>query len=79
MVRDAAIACAGDIVMPDFIVAAALADGTLVEILGRFAPEGFALFAVYPKHRQSPLRVRAFSDFLVECLGRAACPTIALW
>lgn len=66
MLRDAAIAGLGLIVLPDFIVAAALADGRLVEVLEDFRPASFAAYAVYPQHRQSSLLVRAFSDFLVE-------------
>ena len=67
MLRDAAIAGLGLISLPDFIVAAALADGRLVAVLEAFRPEGFSVYAVYPQHRQSSLLVRAFSDFLVEC------------
>lgn len=67
MLRDAAIAGLGLTTLPDFIVAAALADGRLLPVLEAFRPEGFAVHAVYPQHRQSSLLVRAFSDFLVEC------------
>lgn len=66
MLRDAAIAGLGMVSLPDFIVADALADGRLVEVLQAFRPEGFTVHAVYPQHRQSSLLVRAFSDFLVE-------------
>ena len=52
--------------MPDFIVAAALADGRLEELLETCRCEGLTVYAVYPQHRQSSLLVRAFSDFLVE-------------
>lgn len=66
MLRDAAIAGMGIINLPDFIVAAALAEGRLIEVLEAFRPAGFTVYAVYPQHRQSSLLVRAFSDFLVE-------------
>jgi len=69
ILRDAAIAGLGLIVMPDFIVSAALADGRLVEVLENFRPEGFTVYAVYPQHRQASLLVRVFSDFLVEQFG----------
>ena len=72
MLRDAAIAGLGIIVMPDFIVAAALADGRLVEVLETFRCEGLTMYAVYPQHRESSLLVRAFSDFLVERFGEHA-------
>ena len=67
MLRDAAIAGLGVVSLPDFIVAAALADGRLVAVLQAFRPEGFIVHAVYPQHRKSSLLVSAFSDFLVEC------------
>jgi DNA-binding transcriptional LysR family regulator len=66
MLREAAIAGLGIVNLPDFIVAQALADGRLVEMLEDFRPEGFTVHAVYPQHRQTSLLVRAFSDFLVE-------------
>ncbi|HET9032839.1 MAG TPA: LysR substrate-binding domain-containing protein [Dokdonella sp.] len=66
MLRDAAIAGLGLTILPDFIIAAALADGRLVEVLEPFRPEAFTVHAVYPQHRQLSLLVRAFSDFLVE-------------
>lgn len=66
MLREAAIAGLGIVNLPDFIVAQALTDGRLVEMLEDFRPEGFTVHAVYPQHRQTSLLVRAFSDFLVE-------------
>ncbi|KAA0910450.1 LysR family transcriptional regulator [Pusillimonas sp. ANT_WB101] len=66
MLRDAAVAGLGLTILPDFIVAGALAEGRLVEVLEAFRPEGFTLYAVYPQHRQSSLVVRAFTEFLVE-------------
>ncbi len=71
MLRDAAIAGLGLTVLPDFIVATALAQGRLVEVLQAFRPQGLTVYAVYPQHRQSSLLVRAFSDFLVECFREA--------
>lgn len=72
MLRDAAIEGMGIVSLPDFIVAAALADGRLVEVLKAFRPEGVTVYAVYPQHRQSSLLVRAFSDFLVERFAAGA-------
>lgn len=71
MLRDAAISGLGIVTLPDFIVAAALADGRLVEILETFRPAGYTAYAVYPQHRQSSLLIRAFSDFLIECFQEA--------
>jgi DNA-binding transcriptional LysR family regulator len=66
MLRDAAVAGLGIVSLPDFIVAAALADGRLVPVLDACRPEAFNVYAVCPQHRQSSLLVRAFSDFLAE-------------
>ena len=66
MLRDAAMAGLGIVSLPDFIVAAALADRRLVPVLDKFRPEGINVHVVYPQHRQSSLLVRAFSDFLAE-------------
>ena len=66
MLCHAAIQNMGITQLPDFIVATALADGRLREVLATFRPDGFNVYAVYPQHRQSSLLVRAFSDFLVE-------------
>lgn len=71
MLRDAALAGLGLTVLPDFIVAPALADGRLVEVLEAFRPEGFTVYAVYAQHRQSSLLVRTFSDFLVASFRAA--------
>ena len=69
MLRDAAIAGLGVIALPEFIIAAALADRRLAEILQGFRPEAFAAYAIYPPHSESYLLVRAFSNFLIENLG----------
>jgi DNA-binding transcriptional LysR family regulator len=71
MLRDAAVAGLGIVSLPDFIVAAALADGRLVPVLDACRPEGFNVYAVSPQHRQSSLLVRAFSDFLAERFSAA--------
>jgi DNA-binding transcriptional LysR family regulator len=66
MLRDAAMAGLGIVSLPDFIVAAALADRRLMPVLDKFRPESINVYVVYPQHRQSSLLVRAFSDFLAE-------------
>jgi DNA-binding transcriptional LysR family regulator len=71
MLRDAAVAGLGIVSLPDFIVAAALADGRLVPVLDACRPEAFNVYAVSPQHRQSSLLVRAFSDFLAERFSAA--------
>lgn len=66
LLRDAAIGGLGVVVLPDFIVAPALADGRLVEVLADCRPAGFNAYVVYPQHHETSLTVRSFSDFLLE-------------
>jgi DNA-binding transcriptional LysR family regulator len=55
---------AGATILADFMVADALRDGSLVQLLPEWSlPEG-GVFAVYPSTRHVPSRVRAFLDFL---------------
>jgi DNA-binding transcriptional LysR family regulator len=69
VIRDAAIAGLGIARLPEFIVADALASGKLVEVLEDFSSTSFAVYAVYPQHRQSSVTIRAFTQFLRERLA----------
>lgn len=68
IVRDAAIAGLGIAWLPTFIVGRALREGRLVTVLDHYASPPVAVHAVYPKHRQVSLAIRAFVDFLGETL-----------
>ncbi|GAB4062133.1 LysR family transcriptional regulator [Uliginosibacterium sediminicola] len=61
----------GIILLPDFIVDAALADGRLREVLQPWAPPPFGLHVVRPSSRTVPTRIRLFIDYLIETLGAA--------
>jgi DNA-binding transcriptional LysR family regulator len=65
----AAIEGAGIALLPDFIVAEALADGRLVTLDLGVAPTGVAIHAVWPAGRLTPAKTRVFIDFLVERLS----------
>lgn len=69
LIRDAAIAGLGIARLPDFIVAAGIKAGQLVEVLEAFLPPASALYAVYPQHRQSSTTIHAFTAFLREHLA----------
>jgi DNA-binding transcriptional LysR family regulator len=69
VIRDAAVAGLGITLLPEFIVADALASGQLVEVLDAFAPAPLTVYAVYPQHRQSSVTIRAFTQFLRERLA----------
>jgi DNA-binding transcriptional LysR family regulator len=51
---------------PDFIVAADLAAGRLVQVLADYAPAPTSIYAVYPSRRHLSAKVRTFVDFLAE-------------
>jgi len=70
VIRDAAIAGLGIARLPEFIVADALASGKLVEVLEDYSSSSFALYVVYPQHRQSSVTIRAFTQFLRERLEK---------
>lgn len=73
VLRDSAIAGLGIVYLPDFIVAGSVDAGLLVEVLAPYMPPPNALHAVYPRHRETSVTIRAFTQFLRERLtARAA-------
>ncbi|MGA9526047.1 MAG: LysR family transcriptional regulator [Myxococcaceae bacterium] len=58
--RDLAVAGCGIAKLPDYLGAPSLADGSLVEVLERFAPAPEQLHAVYPRSPFVPARLRTF-------------------
>jgi DNA-binding transcriptional LysR family regulator len=57
----------GIVLLPEFALAQALADGRLVQLLPEASPEPFGLFAVRPSRQFTPARLRLFIDYLREC------------
>ncbi len=72
LLRELAIAGAGIILQPRFIVAQALRAGTLVCVLEQYRTLDLNLYAVYLSQRHLPNKVRVFIDFLVDALGTGA-------
>jgi DNA-binding transcriptional LysR family regulator len=70
MLLSAAIAGYGIALLPSFIVSSSLEHGTLNCVLQDFPTQEGAIHAVYPQTRQVSTRVRVFSDFLVERIGK---------
>ncbi|MEE8210533.1 MAG: LysR family transcriptional regulator [Acidiferrobacterales bacterium] len=68
----AAVAGAGLILMPAWLVGMYIRQGQLREVLPKFqvAPKDTPLYALYPHQRHLPPKVRAFIDFLVERFAR---------
>lgn len=62
----AAVAGAGIVLEPEFIVGAELKAGRLVPVLGAYAAPAIPIYAVYPSRRYLGTKVRAFADFLAR-------------
>jgi DNA-binding transcriptional LysR family regulator len=72
VLRDAAIAGIGVALLPEFIVAQALASGRLVEVLESFVSPPLTQYAVYPQQRQNTVTIRALTLLLRERFKRTA-------
>ncbi|WP_428944429.1 LysR family transcriptional regulator [Pantoea sp. FN060301] len=66
VLADAAIAGLGLVLLPEFIVEGAIAQGKLISVMETYHPESLPLSAVYPQHRQRSEITRALLDFLKE-------------
>ena len=69
--RAAALAHQGIVLQPTFVVADALAAGSLVQVLADHRGEELGVYAVYPPRRQPAARVRVFVDFLAQAFASA--------
>ncbi len=69
ILKDAAVAGLGLVLLPEFIIESALKKGLLVTVLEDFNPEPLTLSAVYPQHRQRSEVNKAFLDFLEQRLS----------
>ena len=65
----AALAGAGVILQPAFLVQDALRDGRLVEFLPQYTQGETGIFVVYPTRKYLSAKVRALIDFLVEAFA----------
>jgi DNA-binding transcriptional LysR family regulator len=68
--RDMAIAGSGVVTLPTFITYRAICSGELIDLMPNYSWRELTAYAVYPKTRYLPLRVRAFIDFLAACFDR---------
>jgi DNA-binding transcriptional LysR family regulator len=69
MLLAAALAGAGIVYAPTFVLGEEIARGTLVELLPMYGTAELTIQAVYPGTRQVPLKVRRFVDHLVAAFG----------
>lgn len=68
LMRGAAVAGLGLLMVPEFIVADALRDGTLARVLPGCRPVPTALHALYPRDRHGSPRIRAVVEHLVATM-----------
>ena len=80
----AALAGAGIIQMPTFMVQEHIASGALVIVLGTYLSENLPLYALYPQNRHLSSKVRAFIDWIGELFdtsdllqAKSTCPGFA--
>ena len=69
VLRQAAVAGLGVVLVPVFIVAPSLRDGSLVRVLPGWSPADTAIHVVYPHARGLSAKVRAFVDFMARRFG----------
>lgn len=70
--RAAALDHQGIVLQPDFLVAADLRAGRLVELLPGYRASELGIYAVYPSRKYLPLKVRRLVDFLADALREPA-------
>jgi DNA-binding transcriptional LysR family regulator len=68
LMRGAAVAGLGLLMVPQFIVADSLRRGELIALLPECPPVGKTLHALYPRDRQGSARIKALVDHLVAGL-----------
>ncbi|WP_420966672.1 LysR family transcriptional regulator [Bradyrhizobium sp. B120] len=77
VLRDVAIRGKGIALIPEFIAAEALKNGSLQAVLANYSAPPLTLYAVYPPTRHLAVKVRLFIDFLVDRFGSAERAAIA--
>lgn len=59
----------GIALLPDIIIAEALAAGRLVKVLAKYVDDPRNISVLWPSSRQSLPKIKAFVDFMAERLG----------
>jgi len=80
----AALAGAGIVQLPTFMVQEYIASGELVIVLGTYLSENLPLYALYPQNRHLSSKVRVFIDWVAELFdtsdllqAKSTCPGFA--
>ena len=74
VLREAALAGAGIVMLPTYYVVDALRRGALVRLLPDHEPEPLGIHAVYLSRRHQPQALRLLIEFLAERFGGAEAP-----
>ncbi|MBP2299318.1 LysR family transcriptional regulator [Azospirillum picis] len=69
LLREAAVAGLGFVILPTFLCGEALSRGELVSVLHHAVRSDLSVNAVYPQNRHLSPKVRVFVDFLVQRFG----------
>ncbi|MEM9531633.1 MAG: LysR substrate-binding domain-containing protein [Pseudomonadota bacterium] len=69
VLKSAAVADQGIVLLPTFVVGEELQNGKLVSVLPDFAPREIILTALYPRHRHLSAKVRLFVELLEARFG----------
>lgn len=77
VLREAAVAGLGLVVLPEFMVARELADGRLLAVLQDHPLPDMGLYALHADRRLVPARVRVLLDFLADHFAHAAWAALA--
>ncbi|WP_375787454.1 LysR substrate-binding domain-containing protein [Bradyrhizobium sp. Pha-3] len=72
VLRDVTVKGKGIALIPEFIAADALKNGSLQAVLANYSAPPLTLYAVYPPTRHLAVKVRLFIDFLVDRFGSDA-------
>lgn len=70
LILNSVLAGHGVALLPTFLVGCAIAQGRLVQVLADWPTKHAAIHAVYPPTRHLAARVRLFTDFLAERIGK---------
>ncbi len=70
VLKEAALKDQGIVMLPTFMVAAELQDGTLQRVLPEYSGDHLDIFMLYPRSRHLSNKVRAFVDFVKEAFQR---------
>ena len=79
VLRDAAVAGLGLVVLPTFLVGEAVATGALAVVLADYEFFDPSIHAIWPPNRQLSAKVRALVDFLTKRFGGVPYWDSALW